>query len=171
MSAFVAHNDIEPTAEWQIEIETALSTCDLLVAIFHPGFVDSKWCDQEIGYALGRGIPVFTVKCGQDPHGFVGRFQSFNGNGKAPVAIAEDILVAALHHKILQDRMVPIVVDLFVNSGSFAAAKDRIGYLEQIQVWKKDYSRKIEKAVEDNSQVSGSWGVPERVKNLAKKWK
>jgi hypothetical protein len=56
MRGFVAHNDINPTVEWQIEIETALATCDVLVALLHPDFVASKWCDQEIGYALGRGI-------------------------------------------------------------------------------------------------------------------
>ena len=80
MSGFVAHNDINPTLEWQIEIETALSTCDVLVALIHPGFVERKWCDQEIGFALGRGVPVFTVRCGADPHGFASRFQAFNGN-------------------------------------------------------------------------------------------
>jgi TIR domain len=28
VSCFVAHNDIEPTLEWQNEIENALATCD-----------------------------------------------------------------------------------------------------------------------------------------------
>ena len=31
ISGFVAHSDIEPTTEWQNQIETALSTCDALV--------------------------------------------------------------------------------------------------------------------------------------------
>ena len=30
ITAFVAHNDIEPTLEWQAQIETALSTADAL---------------------------------------------------------------------------------------------------------------------------------------------
>jgi len=33
VSCFVAHNDIEPTQEWQTQIETALATCDALVAL------------------------------------------------------------------------------------------------------------------------------------------
>lgn len=33
ISAFVAHEDIEPTKEWQSEIESALSTMDGLVAL------------------------------------------------------------------------------------------------------------------------------------------
>ena len=49
IAAFVAHDDIEPTKEWQAEIETALRTMDALVAIISPEFVLSKWCDQEVG--------------------------------------------------------------------------------------------------------------------------
>ncbi len=64
ISAFVAHNDIEPTQEWQTEIETALATCDALVALLHPEFHQSNWTDQETGFAMGRGIPVFSIRFG-----------------------------------------------------------------------------------------------------------
>ncbi len=171
MSGFVAHSDINPTTEWQIEIETALSTCDLLVALIHPDFVLSKWCDQEIGYALGRGIPVFAVRRGADPHGFVGRFQAFNGNGKEPTQIAKELFLAALDHKKLQERMADIVIDLFVNSASFATAKTRVTYVERLNVWDPSYSARIKKAVKTNDQIASSWGVPEQVEALIKKWK
>ena len=36
VDCFVAHDQIEPTREWQDEIETALNTCDALVAVFTP---------------------------------------------------------------------------------------------------------------------------------------
>lgn len=170
MSSFVAHNDIHPTVEWQIEIESALATCDLLVALIHPKFVESRWCDQEVGYALGRGIPVFTVRCGADPHGFVSRFQAFNGNGKTAFQIATNIFEAAIEHKKLQAKMADVVISLFENSGSFASAKSRIGFVEQLKVWDKTYSSRLVKAVEKNDQVSGSWGVPEQVKALVAKW-
>jgi hypothetical protein len=58
ISGFVAHSDIEPTMEWQDQIETALSTCDALVALLHDKFHESKWTDQEIGFAMGRAVPV-----------------------------------------------------------------------------------------------------------------
>jgi len=48
ISAFVAHTDIEPTLEWQVQIETALSTCEALVALLHDKFHASNWTDQEI---------------------------------------------------------------------------------------------------------------------------
>lgn len=170
MSGFVAHNDIHPTTEWQIEIETALASCDMLIALIHPDFVKSKWCDQEIGYALGRGIPVFAIRCGADPHGFVGRFQAFNGNGKTPSQIAKEVFEAAIDHKKLQKRMADAVIDLFVSSGGFSTAKERINYVEGLKVWDADYSSRLKKALKNNNQISGSWGVPDRVKAVIKKW-
>jgi nucleoside 2-deoxyribosyltransferase len=171
MSGFVAHKDIHPTLEWQNEVERALATCDLLVALIHPGFKDSAWCDQEVGYALGRGIPVFAVKYGADPHGFVSRFQAFSGNKKTPYQLAKEVFEAALNHKKLQEKMADIVISLFVNSGSFSAAKERIEYVERLTVWNPSFSARIADAMEKNTQVKGAWGVPDQVSKLLEKWK
>jgi TIR domain len=171
LSCFVAHNDIHPTAEWQTEIENALATCELLIALVQPDFVSSQWCDQEIGYALGRGIPVFTVKCGADPHGFVSRFQAFSGTDKTPHQIALEIFKGTLDHKKLHKRMADIVVNLFVTSSSFAVAKQRMDFVEQLSVWDSSYSSQITKALSENNQISGSWDVPQRIQRVLKKWK
>lgn len=170
VSAFVAHQDIEPTLEWQSQIEAALATADSLVALLHPAFHDSKWTDQEIGFAMGRGLAVFAVRFGQDPYGFIGRFQAFNGGGKAVAALAQELFDAYRKHKQTQKRMSEVLVALFEGSDTFYEAKDRIGYLEELEVWDPSFIPRIKAAVKSNSQISGSWGVPDRVKALAKKW-
>ena len=76
ISSFVAHVDIEPTKEWQCEIELALLSMDCMVALLTEKFHDSPWTDQEIGYALGRGVPVIPVRIEKDPYGFIGKFQA-----------------------------------------------------------------------------------------------
>ena len=91
ISAFVAHNDIEPTTEWQDEIEKALATCDAMVVLMREGFHASKWTDQEIGYAMGRGRMVIAVRLGQDPYGFIGRFQAISGGQLTSTALATQI--------------------------------------------------------------------------------
>jgi nucleoside 2-deoxyribosyltransferase len=170
ISAFVAHNDIEPTLEWQSQIEAALATADSLVALLHPKFHESKWTDQEIGFAMGRGLPVFAVRFGQDPYGFIGRFQAFTGGGKTPEALARELFDAYRKNKQSQKRMGEVLVTLFEESNSFANAKRLVGYLEELEVWDTSFVPRIKAAVKSNSQVSGSWDVPERVKELAKKW-
>ncbi len=170
ISSFVAHNDIEPTKEWQDEIEGALASCDVLVALLHPEFHASNWTDQEIGFAMGRGVPAFAVRLGKDPYGFVGRFQAFNGIGKSTESLAREIFRACQKKKPFQYKLAELLVLLFENSRSFAQSKERIGYLEELELWDKQFSERIEYAVKTNEQISESWRVKERVQALIKKW-
>lgn len=169
ISGFVAHTDIEPTLEWQAQIETALATADSLVALLHPQFHQSNWTDQEIGFAMGRGLPVFAVRFGQDPYGFIGRFQGFAGHDKAAVLIARELFDAYRKNKQTQKRMGEVLVTLFEESISFAGAKSRVGFLEELDSWDSAFTPRILAAVQANGQISGSWGVAERVLALAKK--
>lgn len=75
ISAFVAHEDITPTAEWQVEIEKALRECRCLVALLKDGFHESPWTDQEIGFAYARNIKIIPVIQGVNPYGFIGKIQ------------------------------------------------------------------------------------------------
>ena len=54
ISAFVAHEDIEPSKEWIKIIESALVSCDALLALLNEDFKTSNWCDQEAGIVFGR---------------------------------------------------------------------------------------------------------------------
>jgi hypothetical protein len=91
ITAFVAHEDIHPTLEWQAEIERGLLAMDALVAIHTPGFSASFWTQQEIGYALGRGIKVISFRMGEDPKGFISKHQALSRHRKSAEQIAEDI--------------------------------------------------------------------------------
>jgi hypothetical protein len=75
VDCFVAHEDIEPTEEWQTEIENALLTMDVFLAIMTEKFHESSWTDQEIGFACARNVTRIAVRMGRDPYGFVGKFQ------------------------------------------------------------------------------------------------
>lgn len=152
ITAFVAHNDIEPTQEWQGQIEMALATADSLVALLHPQFHSSNWTDQEIGFAMGRGLPVFAVRFGQDPYGFIGRFQAFAGHGKAPPVLARELFNAYRNNKQSQSRMAEVLITLFEDSRSFADAKARTSYLEDLNVWNPGFTPRIKAALEANSE-------------------
>lgn len=171
VSSFVAHNDIEPTKEWQTEIETALATCDSLVALLHKDFHQSNWTDQEIGFAMGRGLPVFAVKFDHGPYGFIGRFQAFDGNNKKPFELAAELFDTFRKHKQTQGRMAQALIALFETSESFSLSKTLINYIEELQVWDSSFSFRLQTAVKSNTQISEAWGVPERVNAVIEKWK
>lgn len=72
---FVAHDAMEYSKPWQLQIEQALRTMQAFVALVHPEVNQSAWCQQEIGWALGRRVPHYVLRVGVDPAGFIGRDQ------------------------------------------------------------------------------------------------
>lgn len=91
IAGFVAHEDIHPTLAWQDEIERGLQTMDAMIAVHTPGFSASIWTQQEVGYALGRGVKVISFKMGEDPTGFIGKHQALPRKNRTAEQIAKEI--------------------------------------------------------------------------------
>ncbi|HEU4759671.1 MAG TPA: toll/interleukin-1 receptor domain-containing protein, partial [Dehalococcoidia bacterium] len=170
ISAFVAHKDIAPTAEWQDEILLALNTTDALVALLTPGFHESSWTDQEVGFVMGRGLLTVAVTLGETPYGFIGRLQAFSGTGKSEQALATEIFEAFVKNKQTKRRMASAVLTLFEQSYSFQVAKRNVALLEQIDYWEPQFEERIRRAIADNGQVRDSFGVPNRAYSVIRKW-
>ena len=94
ISAFVAHEDIKPSKEWEVEIEKALFSMNALCAILTPDFCESSWCDQECGYAFGRNVLTIPIEKGQLPYGMFGKIQAIKSEGKNAQQIAEKVFEA-----------------------------------------------------------------------------
>lgn len=171
INGFVAHEDIEPSKEWQDEIEVALSTMDALLALLTPGFNESKWTDQEVGVAVGRRVPVVAVRVGLDPYGLIGKYQAVQGAGRKIGEICDDVLTILLQKPGIGTRVTDALVRQLAASGSWAEAKRNMDYLERCQHLKPEMIKVIEKAMEENSQVREAWGVPDRIKALIRKTK
>ena len=58
---FVAHSSIEVSKRWADVIEDNLSGCHAAIIFLEEGSKDSDWCDQEVGWLLGRNIPIYTL--------------------------------------------------------------------------------------------------------------
>lgn len=97
ISGFVAHQDIHPTALWQVEIERALHAMDAFLAIHTDGFSKSVWTQQEIGFAVARGVKIISFKMGEDPTGFISRHQALPRLKRKAEAIAKEV------HQLLAD--------------------------------------------------------------------
>lgn len=53
LEVFMAHEDIQPSLEWQEEIFRQLKLCDIFIPLFSNNFRKSNWTDQESGLAFG----------------------------------------------------------------------------------------------------------------------
>lgn len=91
IDGFVAHEDIEPTLEWQNEIENALRTMDAFLAIHTAGFSKSIWAQQEVGYAVGRGVQTISLQMGEDPTGFISKHQALRRGDRKAEEVAGEI--------------------------------------------------------------------------------
>ncbi len=106
ISSFVAHTDIEPSREWMQEIEKALASMDILIAVVEPGFKESNWTDQEIGYALGRRVDIIPLRVGLDPYGFMGKYQGIQVKNKLPEKVAQEIVCVLLKKPNYRDKLI-----------------------------------------------------------------
>ncbi len=166
VSAFVAHDDIEPTSEWQLKIEEALQSMEALTAIITKDFQSSFWCDQETGIAIGLKKLVVPVRMGADPHGFLGKYQGLSGFDKEAIQISKEIFTALTGHESTRIKMALAVIQLFVHSDSYSNAIFNMSLLEQLPVITPDMAEQLKKSVNENSQINGAFGISERVSQL-----
>lgn len=116
ISCFVAHEDIEPTKVWQDEILRALATTNVLCAIVSPGLVNSEWCDQEVGFALGRDILCVPLMYGEKPYGILGMSQGVQCKGVDIKKVAVSIFNILCTNSKTKESYTRCVVDLFLQS-------------------------------------------------------
>ena len=166
IAGFVAHDDIEPTRDWQNVIEGALRTMDALAAIVTPEFIQSKWCDQEVGTAVGRGKLIIPVRVGADPHGFMGRYQGIQGGGVPATELARLIFDALSKNPKTSGRLAEVILRRFERATSFAQAKQLMKTLESFEGIPLDLLRAVEPALEANIELREAFTVPERFREL-----
>jgi hypothetical protein len=138
VDAFVAHDSIEPTEDWKSVILGALRSCDACLALLTPGFSDSQWCDQEVGFCMARSRLVIPVEFGLMPYGFLGSYQALSvkrGQTGADIALAVfELLVRKVESR---DAMAQALVDRWAATASWDAARENYGFLRKVprDVW------------------------------------
>ncbi len=163
IDVFVAHDMIEPTREWQDEIETALGTCDALAALWTPDFIESRWCDQEVGIAMGRGRLIVAIRQGADPHGFIGKYQAVTGDTSgigSGRTIARRILDALWASDMTRGLVARPAVVAYAKSISFEEARIHCKRVLQLGAdeWSEDLVEMAEEAGKENRQLEeGLW--------------
>lgn len=132
ISSFVAHDSIDVSREWQDEIERALRTADVLVGLSHPNFSDSFWTQQEVGWALGREIPVLLIGLGETPRGFPARYQAPMLRAHTPWKVASTVAVWLTRREQWGSAVVDALVHHLEFASSFLSAKAAAERLQEV---------------------------------------
>lgn len=153
ISGFVAHEDIEPTKEWQEEIEKGLFSMDALCAVLMPGFKDSNWTDQEVGVAVGRGVLVIPIRKGLDPYGFIGKYQGFQSSGKNIEEVAEGVFKILAKNPKTRTIILNHLIDLFLLSNTQKEALERIRSIKKISDIPSERVHHLRKQITENKNL------------------
>jgi hypothetical protein len=153
ISSFVAHEDIEPSTEWQNEIEKALFSMDSLLALLSTGFSASVWTNQEVGVAFGRGIFILSVKAGEDPKGFVGKFQALRPKNNSINDLAIQIAEQLMKNSRTSEKMNSTYIHALSKCESFDMTTQWSALLPFIDVLSNEQATDLVKIYNSNSQA------------------
>ena len=153
ISAFVAHEDIEPTKEWQNEIEKGLFSMDALCAILIPGFKESNWTDQEVGVAIGRGVLIIPIRKELDPYGFIGKYQGLQAIGKSIGEVANGIFKIIAINEKTKSKYLNILVELILLSNTANQGIERLKALKEITNIPQDKIEYIRDQIIENKNL------------------
>ncbi len=135
IDAFVAHEHIECNDEWLKTIKQKLAETDIAIALITEDFNKSAFCQQEVGYILGKNANLISVMLDDTtPQALIGDKQGIKANKEFAECLLWKSLHAIYNHqcfkKILEKVLgkadffnkVEIVpyIDSFNNSDSYA---------------------------------------------------
>jgi hypothetical protein len=158
ISAFVAHDTIVPMKTWQLEIEKGLETMEVMLAFVTDDFHESTWTNQEVGYALGKSVPIISVKFGtKSPEGFIGSKQALKADLDRPEESAFTIyklLVDEVGEKRLRENL----ITAFCESADFDETKRRFDRLTTaISTLSSGEIKLIQNVFASNSQLHNAY--------------
>lgn len=151
ISGFVAHVDIEPSKQWQDEIEKALHTMDALTAILMEGFKESNWCDQEIGFAVGKDVLIIPIKKELNPYGFIGKYQAIQGNNTTVQEVAKKVFNTIVKNPKTRNKMITCLTNLISNSTHIETALKQLEILSEISDLPQELLEQMAKQIENNN--------------------
>ena len=156
ISSFVAHQNIEWTEEWIKEILLALQSMDLFLAYINENFFDSIWTNQEVGFALGRNIPVVPIKNKKDPEGFISILQAkqYNDNNEFNSDFISMIMKQKNIHYGIKNKLADCIISAFSCASSWNDAEGISKYFMHIKEISSEQKSKLIDAFNCNSQIN-----------------
>ena len=167
IDVFLAHEDIEPSSEWQEEILRQLRICEIFLPILTPDFDSSSWTDQETGFAVCREIPIIPLSAGEIPHGFINKYQACPLNLKDSPGFRARMVEILSKNSTTRKEFLNLLIGVFGNSDSFDEAGVNMGWLLKCKKYLtgKQRNRIVELAA-SNPQIHDSFSARRNLRVL-----
>ncbi len=158
ISCFVAHEDIEPTTEWRNEIENALRSMDVFLAFLTDNFSDGDWTNQEVGFAIARGVPIIPLKMSsKDPCGFMSIYQALHGQVDNPKRLTKDMFNLISRKFDKKNFVRKAAIAAFINSSNFFSADEDFKRLQAFKDFTDIELKNLVNGFNNNDQLYGCY--------------
>ena len=167
MDVFLAHEDLEPSDEWQEEILKKLRECDVFIPLLTKNFHSSLWTDQETGIAVARNKLIVPVKFSVVPYGFIGKFQALKARKELDDTcwrIVQKVASKPAFRKGMRDG----VIKAFLESRSFEESARRAKMLVKFEPFSVTQLNRIVEGGARNTQIYGGRAARDFVRKLIK---
>jgi hypothetical protein len=164
---FLAHEDLEPSTEWQEEILKNLRKCDVFMPLLTKSFHSSNWTDQETGIAFASEKFILPLKVSPDPYGFIGKLQALKVRKELEETCRKIVQVLA-SCPVLGDRARDGVIDAFLRSTSFEESARLAAALSKLKPYSTSQLNRIVQGAAKNQQIYGGRRAREAVNELTR---
>lgn len=178
---FLAHEDLEPSIEWDPEILKNLKSADFIIPLISLNSKKSPFVNQEIGFAIALNTKIIPIKIENiDPFGFISKLQACKCDGFSEYNILEPA-TKIFFHLILnpkctkyKTRAINSLIYALCNSNSYRTSRIIIKTLiksEEKTKLTKEQIERLTQAIQGNRQVYQElYILPELGKILQKKY-
>lgn len=164
----MAHEDIEPSTEWQEEIIHSLKGCDIFIPIVSENFKESNWTDQESGIALAEDKFIIPLNVNLVPYGFIGKYQALKLDRN--ISDSCDKIIEIIDNTPLNEKLTDSLIKRFIESWNFVAANENAQLLEKREPFTEDQINEIIRGFVINNQIRGGWTANRIVKKMFDKY-
>ena len=149
-----------------MRLEECLRTCDAVAYLASQASNGSDWCQQEVGWGLGRGVPVVPVALGADPTAILGERQAVDGHDLS--VAAEKVVRILMRNPATAMRAVDGLVHALGESRSFDVSNRIASCLRDAPVFNREQAKGVEAAISSNDQVANaSFGaLPDQLREI-----
>jgi TIR domain len=169
--AFLAHEDIKPSAAWLTTIQAELRGCDLFLPLLTNNFPRSKWTDQESGVALGLDKLIVPLRVDIIPYGFIGVLQAVHLNPDKPRAACRAVISVLIEQRPSErGRFLDGFIPKFADSGSYDEAGRYSSVLVEYDGYSTEQVQDVLRAIIDNRQIHKSRTARDNLNEFLKQY-
>ena len=172
LEVFLAHEDINPSADWQETILNNLKSTDIFMPVMTENFQGSFWTDQESGIAFGDGKFIMPIAVdGKMPYGFLGKIQAYKQDSKLPIDAYKIIEAVIQSNPKFSSPLLDSLIKSFALSNTWESAGNKSALLIKFSAMTAEQVNEIFRSTLQNPQIYQSWTAKQNIEELFKRHK